>query len=83
VGLEDEVARLGNSDDCVTDKACEALPLLSAVVGEALRLYGGLDVVVRRVAPERGAMIGGFYVLGGVEVIIGAGDEEIWEEPLK
>lgn len=60
--IEDEVAGL-KSD--FTDEDVKALPLLSAVITEALRMYNPAPGANARTCPPGGATVDGIYIPGG------------------
>ncbi|POS73911.1 cytochrome P450 [Diaporthe helianthi] len=63
--IGDEVASLKPD---FTDEDVEALPLLSAVVTEALRMYNPTPGANARVCPAGGATVEGVYIPGGSTV---------------
>ncbi|KAK3380975.1 cytochrome P450 [Podospora didyma] len=63
--LEAEVATLPPN---FTDKDVEALPYLSNVLAESLRLYNPGGVTIPRVAPPEGVTFNGHFLPGGTNV---------------
>ena len=63
--LEDEIATLGESRQ---DKDLEALPLLSSVIEETLRLYGAAPGSLPRAVPATGSTIDNFFLPEGTVV---------------
>lgn len=63
--IEDEVASLKPE---FTDEDIEALPLLDAVITEALRMYNPTPGANARVCPPGGATVEGVYIPGGSTV---------------
>jgi cytochrome P450 len=63
--LEDEVGALQPD---FTDADLEKLPVLSAVIGETLRLYGAAPGGLPRVVPEGGARMNGYHLPAGTTV---------------
>lgn len=51
-----------------TETDLEALPLLNAVIEEALRLYGAAPGSLPRVVPRGGAALGGYFIPEGTTV---------------
>ncbi|KAE8371099.1 cytochrome P450 [Aspergillus bertholletiae] len=80
--LEEEVNRLSAD---FNDAALEELPLLNAVIMEALRLYGAAPGALPRETPAGGATLGGYFIPQGVTVSTQAysihRDEEIYPDP--
>lgn len=59
----------GNGDKNLPDpKALDALPLLSAIISETLRLHAPIPGSQPRETPHSGCTIGGFYIPGGVRI---------------
>ncbi|KAE8149921.1 cytochrome P450 [Aspergillus avenaceus] len=80
--LEEEVNSLGSN---FSDAALEELPLLNAVIMEALRLYGAAPGALPREAPEGGATFRGYFIPPGVTVSTQSfsihRDEEVYPDP--
>ena len=80
--LEIEVAGL---DETLTDSMLEQLPILNAVIKEALRLYGAAPFALPRVTPREGAKFGDYFIPGGTTVSTQAWtlhrDPTIYEDP--
>lgn len=80
--LENEVSAL-RSD--YSDADLDALPYLSAVIEETLRLYGAAPGALPRTVPEGGATLAGYFIPGGVTVSTQAytlhRDSGIYPEP--
>lgn len=78
--LEDEVAGLPGPP---TDATCAQLPILNAVIMEALRLYGGGATHLPRYAPNP-TNLGGYIVPPLTAVTVHAGalhrNKEAWGE---
>ncbi|KAL2669772.1 hypothetical protein Neosp_015217 [[Neocosmospora] mangrovei] len=78
--LEKLPARFSDSD-------LEALPYLSAVIEETLRLYGAAPGALPRVVPEGGANLAGYFIPQGITVSTQAytyhRDPEAYPEPEK
>lgn len=63
--VEAEIATLPEN---YTDADIEALPLVSAVIEENLRLYGAAPGMLPRIVPDGGADMGGYYIPQGITV---------------
>jgi len=67
--LFDELAKeLSNYTDIDSLKSAELeqLPLLNALIRESIRLWPPGPGPIPRVLPPQGAMLGGYYIPGGV-----------------
>lgn len=80
--LEEEVNSLSADFD---DSALEELPLLNAVIMEALRLYGAAPGALPRETPEGGAKFCGYFIPQGMTVTTQAysihRDGDIYPDP--
>jgi averufin monooxygenase len=80
--LEEEVASLG---DDISDAACETLPLLNATIEETLRLHGAAPTALKRVVPDGGTTLCGYYIPAGELVATMAWslhrNPDIWPDP--
>jgi cytochrome P450 len=63
--LANEVSRYNDVDDLQSIEL-EKLPMLNAVIREALRLYPPIPSPMGRVAPPSGTTLGNYYIPGGV-----------------
>jgi cytochrome P450 len=82
--LEDEIAHL-NAE--LSTAELEAAPVLNSVIEETLRLYGAAPGALPRTVPDRGTIISGYHIPGGVEVSTQAftnhRDPLVFPEPLR
>ncbi|KAG8628426.1 hypothetical protein KVT40_004299 [Elsinoe batatas] len=83
--LEEEVAALPpDFDDKMIEERC---PLIEASLHEANRLWAGVPSSLPRVCPPEGAMLGGYWIPGGVTTSTQAWsmhrDPVYWKDPLK
>ncbi|CAI6095918.1 unnamed protein product [Clonostachys chloroleuca] len=82
--LESELEQLPTG---FTDSDLEALPYLSAVIEETLRLHGAAPGALPRVVPEGGAKLAGYFIPQGMTVSTQAytyhRDPQVYPEPEK